>query len=107
MILPVFELWSGLERTASSMSQGDIQYKNFQKSDEPYEECIFGRIYHTVDEFPTMLVIRLGVMCEKTTNNPVDPDFKDGINVIHWTAMVCWILIVFWLGNKPEAFGRS
>ena len=34
-------------------------------------------------------------------NKPYDSDSQDGIHVIHWVAMVCWILIVFWLGKKP------
>tara|TARA_B100001093_G_scaffold447150_1_gene451890 strand:- start:25 stop:1572 length:1548 start_codon:yes stop_codon:yes gene_type:complete len=34
-------------------------------------------------------------------NNPVDSDSKDGINLIHWGAMLCWILLIFGLGNKP------
>ena len=34
-------------------------------------------------------------------NSPVDSDSKDVINVRYWIAMVCWILLVFGLGNKP------
>lgn len=34
-------------------------------------------------------------------NNPVDFDSKYNGNVIHWIVMSCWILLVFWLGNKP------
>ena len=34
-------------------------------------------------------------------NNPAESDSKYAINLIYWVAMVCWILLIFGLGNKP------
>ena len=34
-------------------------------------------------------------------NSSEEQESKEAFEVSHWVMMGCWLLVIFWLGNKP------